>query len=141
MTEITIDNYFAKLLEIQNATEDSETTETQLRTLVGQLGVLDTQIDTELTTMPFPSSVSHLNKLILVQNERSRKANFQNFLEELIECRNGNIDTVASTGTYEDIINYSNETRSIKNYINNEVIPSCNCIKVRLEIIKRNSKK
>jgi hypothetical protein len=140
MTELKCDEYMNKVEEIKDMSEDPETTLSSLQTLINELSVLDSQIDNDLSTIDIPTTMTHLNKLIIVQIERSRKATLQNSLQKLIECRNSNIDTVVLNGTYENALAYQSETKNIDNFVENTVIPSCDCMKIRMEIVKRISK-
>jgi hypothetical protein len=90
--------------------------------------------------MAIPTTMTHLNKLILVQIYRSRKAELEDYMLNLIDCRRQNIDNYALTHTYDETVTYSNETNQINDYVHNTVIPSCTCMKTRKRLIEKLSK-
>lgn len=137
MTLQTCDDYLNKVNEIITASDDVETTQTNLSTLIDALATIDSQVDTDIGTMSIPNTTEHFNKFILVQNMRMTKINLQNSFYNLIKIRNEELKTreEQQIGTTQDRLNYEEETKSIKLYIDT-VKNSCSCMSGRTNIIK-----
>jgi len=136
MTEISIDAYFSKLDQLETACLSVDTTKTELETLINDLDTLNGTLETELTTIPFPVTVFHLQKLILIETVRANKLDLHASLAQLKKCRKENIDSYAGANTYVDLVAYTSENKAIEDYIDNTVIPNCTCMTGLKKIIK-----
>lgn len=151
MTEAKIDEYFQKLLELDNICENPLTTPEQLLTYFAQLDTIENELDTEIENMvSIPSTTIHFRKFILSEIERSDNSKIQSNLLSLIELKQNYADEYAKLQYPEDTNfnqeeknqfckDYQTEIINIKNTING-IISSCNCMKNRKTIIEKNNK-
>lgn len=136
MTELTLDAYMQKIIDIETASTDANTTTAQLTILINELNALDTQLDTEIDNMvDTPVDFRYMRKIILVEIERSRKSNLQSSMEKLCDLRKQNLSTVIETQGNEASVNYLEETQNLINY-KNTIVNSCNCMSQRQYLIE-----
>jgi len=138
MTELNCDAYLSILGDIFDACDNVETTKTDLETLINTLQSNDTQINTDLLTMSMPTTMTHLDKYITVQNIRFSKIDLQRALYKLVDVRNADLlnQAVNQTTTQEEQDAYALETLNIKNYVDT-VINSCTCMSGRKYVINK----
>lgn len=123
MTEVNIDAYFSKLQDIKTLCETTSSTLIALTSDINDLLVIMNDIDTDIGTMAFPTTPQHLQKFILCMNDRCSLINLQNILYEFINLRVTHLQSIIDIGTatidnYNTSKSYSDETESIKTYIN-----------------------
>jgi hypothetical protein len=119
--ETTLNQYMTKVNSIITTCQDLNTTQAILQPLLTSLATIDTQIDTEILTMAMPTSMTHLNLFILVQNFRCSKKELHKNLLELVKLR------LSQSGDYPTFLTYSENTYILKNYVES-VINSCSCM-------------
>jgi hypothetical protein len=135
MTEATCNAFLAKITDIKTASLDPTTTLTAIQTLIDELGTLDELITTELATVAYPTTVSHLNSFITASIERAIKNKIHASMLSLINTRKVHLNSMRPTATYEELAAYINDTSAIGAYIN-DVIASCYCMKSLNEICR-----
>ena len=138
MAETTLDAYMQKIIDIETASTNPNTTLVQLQTLINELATLDTQLDTEIDNMvDTPVDFRYMRKIILVEIERARKSNLQSALERLKNVRKANIKTLIESDPDGNnlAIQYEKETEDIKEF-SKTVIDSCGCMSNRKYLIE-----
>ena len=141
MTEANLDLYMTKIAEIETACELATTTKTQIETLLTALNTLSDAIDADLLVIAVPTSIVHLQKLMIVNVVRITKLDLHASLTNLKDCRKNNVDTYANTNTYADLVTYTSDNKTVHDYIDNSVIPACHCLKGLRQIIRGTDKK
>lgn len=139
MSEITLDAYMQKIIDIETASTDINTSTTELQTLINDLASLDATLDVEIDAMvEMPIDFRYMRKIILVEIERARKANLQKALETLVNTRRNYIPTLINSDPDGNnlAIQYDIETESVKDLVKN-VISGCNCMSNRKFLIEQ----
>jgi len=137
MSENNLDNYMNKLAQIKAVSENYDTTKTEYETLVDELTDLGDTIDNNII---MPLTISHLNKLIIVQIARSMKVEFLSFLLNLVALKVSRIQTLSTPDANVATLDaFKTETASLKAYAD-ILIGSCSCMKSMENVIKKISK-
>ncbi|RTL06744.1 hypothetical protein EKK58_04380 [Candidatus Dependentiae bacterium] len=138
MTETHCEEYITALNNIIDACDEATTNKNDLETLINILITKDTQINTDILTMPLISSMVHMDKYTFVQNNRFSKIDLQRALYKLVDVRNADLlnQAVNQTTTQEEQDAYALETLNIKNYVDT-VINSCTCMSGRKYVINK----
>jgi|694.fasta_scaffold72748_2 hypothetical protein len=138
MTELNCDSYLSILGDIIDACNDSTTTKLNLETLINSLVSTDALIESDISTMAIPATMTHLNKYIIVQNIRLTKLRFQQALYNLVDVRNENLlnQAINQTTTQEEQNAYALETIEIKKYVET-VVDSCTCMSGRKYVVNK----
>jgi hypothetical protein len=156
MSETIIDEFFAKLVELQTLCSNVMTTPEQINAYFLELEAIKNTVDDELETLPFPTTTQHLRKIILLECERNNNSYIQSNLLDLIKNKinyaeeytnlmfpmptetdiNGEIVAPSwdSTDRFNFANNYQNQIRTLKN-IANDIIGNCSCMTNRKNII------
>lgn len=142
MTEINCDNYMTKLNQIIIACNNAFTSKNDLETLIDELNILSNTIDSDISLMSIPSTMSHFHKFMLVLNVRTNNRDLQCALYNLINVRiqdlktqaGGEVENPTPLNTIEERITYAQETENIKTYIKS-IINGCSCMSGRCNII------
>lgn len=148
MSELSIDSYFDKLNDLSTLCLDPLTTATLLNNCMNELSTINNTIETELETLPFPTTTSHLRKLILLELERNDNSFIQSNLLKLISIKENYMNEYVQTN-YPTVDNpvwdatecnnfsmgFSLEIGEVKSAIKN-IINGCNCMKNRKNIIE-----
>jgi hypothetical protein len=103
------------------------TTTATLQSAINLLVTHDDAIDADLLTMTLPTTLTHLNKFILVQITRSTKLQLCRDLISLLKIRKNSTDDLASILSYEELMAYTAETNTLKIYIKT-FLNSCSCM-------------
>jgi len=150
MTELTIDSYFSKINDLTTLCLDPLTTTNILTSFFSELSTINSTLETELESLPFPTTTQHLRKLILLELERNDNSFIQSNLLKLIRVKEIYENEYVQTNypisdsspnpvwNSEDRNNfcmaYSTEIKDIKTTIHN-IILNCSCMKNRKYII------
>ncbi len=148
MTELTIDSYFTKLNELETLCSNPLTTSTLLNTYIGYLGAINDTLETEMDTLPFPTTTQHLRKLILLELERNDNSFIQSNLLKLIKIKEAYAHSYVQANypisglpdaDYTDrnsfSMAYSAEIKDVITTVHN-INNNCSCMKNRKYIIE-----
>lgn len=148
MTELTIDSYFVKLNELETICINPLTTLNLLNTCIEELNTINDTLEIEMDTLPFPTTTSHLRKIILLELERNDNSFIQsnllklisvkeNYMKEYIQTNYPTVDNPQWDANEYNIfcISFSLEIEEVKSAIKN-IINGCNCMKNRKNIIE-----
>jgi len=135
MTEVNCTNYLNKIMELKDICQDETTTKINLELVMNDLQDIKNDIEADILVIGVPVTMSHFHKFFLVLNLIERGSDIQSSLLTLLKTRTNNIDNYASLHTYEEIIEYTNETKLLKEYIDNLMF-NCNCMKDRINIMQ-----
>lgn len=125
MTEATCDAYKAQITTIQTLCNINTTTTADITTAINDLNTIDSQINTDILSMSFPTTVDHLNKFILVQITRSRVSEIQASLLNLIKIRKNHLKTILDPlADMTTPLSYQNDTESLVSYTDNLILNS-----------------
>jgi len=134
MSEINIDLYFTKLVEIIEKLDDLDTTAGQLTALISQLDTINDNIDVDFSNISLPTTLIHLRKLILFEVEININSNLHSNLLNFIDnkTKRANIEPEHFLDLEQEFVLINEVVIVVKNIIN-----SCNCMHSRANIINK----